>query len=414
MIRIVSIAGFSKQGRRDNNEDYILYREKESPDSRFIILCDGMGGHGHGEIASQTVADTVFEYLKSLGKEKYEDQDLQDALDIALSTLTAVDAYDDKKSMGTTLVVAVINKMEVLVGHVGDSRCYLFDENGLLKFRTKDHSKVAEAVEAEILTEEEAHKSAYKNILTRCVMSGKTNVQIEIDHLQIENNDRLFICSDGINDAMRDKEIEELMVNRGVSGALEMIDSICSEKSNDNYSAIIADLLQDENNPKADIAVNQQILVDSEDEDYIDCQNCGERNDSNAKFCRKCGAKLGVTEQTIVESQGEKKNDKGNVFLRLIKKSFPFICFILGCFLTMAYYKTINYQDEKERLSNISKIQAKDLYFRKQFEDASISFISNLCTIDSTKNVTDSVLHKDTLKNKYMDFCQKYNSSEKR
>lgn len=414
MIRIKSISGFSKQGKRENNEDYVLFKEKHDPDSRFIILCDGMGGHGHGEVASQTVANAVFEYLKSLAKENYEAQDLQDALNTALSTLTAVDVYDDKKSMGTTLVVVVVNKMNVLVGHVGDSRCYLFDEDGIKKFRTKDHSKVAEAIEAEILTEEEAFENSHKNLLTRCVMSGKSNIQIDVDFLQIENNDRLLLCSDGVNDAMRDKEIEEYMINRDIKGVMEIIDDICSEKSNDNYSVVIADFLQDEKNPIINTSNNHEVNSDIENDYYIDCHSCGERNDRNAKFCRKCGAELRIMEKDDINITDGMDRGKDSFLQRIMKKTFPLLCFVLGCLFTTAYYTIINFQKEKEQISIISTAQAKDMYFRQQFEKASLSFISNLCVVDTTKGKMDSVIYKDTLKKKYIDFCQQYKENENR
>lgn len=414
MICIKSISGFSKQGKRDNNEDYVLFREKHDPDSRFIILCDGMGGHGHGEVASQTVANAVFEYLKSLAKENYEAQDLQDALNTALSTLTAIDIYDDKKSMGTTLVVVIINKMNLLVGHVGDSRCYLFDENGIKKFRTKDHSKVAEAIDAEILTEEEAFENSHKNLLTRCVMSGKSNIQIDVDFLQIENNDRLLLCSDGVNDALRDKEIEACMINRDIKGVMEIIDDICSEKSSDNYSVVIADFLQDEKNPIIKTSNSHKVNPDIENDCYIDCHSCGERNYRNSKFCRRCGAELRAMEKDYINITDGMDRKKDSFLHNIIKKTIPLWCFVLGCLLTTAYYIIVNSEKEKEQLSIISTAQAKDMFFRQQFEKASISFISNLCVVDTTKGKMDSVLYKDTLKKKYIDFCQQYKENEKR
>lgn len=243
MISISDINGFSKKGIRENNEDYIIYSTDFilPTQTRVIVLCDGMGGHGHGEVASKIVAESVFETLAHSSKE-FSADDLQYALDNALITLNNVDTYNDSKKMGTTLVVAVINNNNVLVGHVGDSRCYLFDENCIKKFRTKDHSKVAEAVEAEILTEEEAFTSQYKNILTRSVMAGKMDVKIDIDRLDVNNKDRLLLCTDGIVDALRDDELAAILVNRNVDEALSMIDSVCGEKSHDNYSVIIADL----------------------------------------------------------------------------------------------------------------------------------------------------------------------------
>lgn len=412
MIRIKTIGGFSKQGKRDNNEDYVLFKEEYNPDSRFIILCDGMGGHGHGEVASQTVADTVFEYLKSLGKEEYDSQDLQDAVNVAQSTLTAVNTFDDKKSMGTTLIVAVINKMNILVGHIGDSRCYLFDENGLKKFRTKDHSKVAEAIDAEILTEEEAFDNSHKNLLTRCIMAGKSNVQIEVDILQIENNDRMLLCSDGINDAMRDKEIEESMINRNVTNALDIIDSICSEKSGDNYSAIIVDFLQDEPNTIVKEPMAQFSGKKIEEPTFIECNYCGERNEQNAKYCRKCGTELNPIPQKYNIQSEEETIKKENLFKKYIKKTFPILYVLIGCLLTTVYYKISNYQIEKEQTIVDAKAQAKDLYLRQEFENASIVFISDVCKIDTTKDFVDSVIHKETLKKKYIEFCHNYKKRE--
>lgn len=368
MIRIKSIDGFSKQGKRDNNEDYVLFNDKHDPDGRFIVLCDGMGGHAHGEVASQTVANTVFEYLKSLAKEEYETKDLQDALDTALSALTAVDMYDDKKSMGTTLAVVIINKMNVLVGHVGDSRCYLFDENGIMKFRTKDHSKVAEAIEAEILTEEEAFENSHKNILTRCVMSGRNDVKIDVDLLQIENNDRLLLCSDGVNDAIRDKEIEACMINRNVEDALKIINELCSLNSRDNYSAIIADLMQDEQNPIDNKSITQKVNTEQTEKNGISCLRCGEKNESYAKYCRKCGTKLTSIEHIDINSRDEMENHSISVLQRIFKKVFPLFCFLLGCLLSGISVKIFNYQKDKERLSIISKYHAKEYIYQNKFK----------------------------------------------
>ena len=407
MIRIKSISGFSKQGKRDNNEDYVLFKEKHNSDSKFIILCDGMGGHGHGEIASQTVADAVFQYLKSLAKEQYEAQDLQDALDTALSTLTAIDVYDDKKSMGTTLVVVVLNKMNVLVGHVGDSRCYLFDENGLKKFRTKDHSKVAEAIDAEILTEEEAFENSHKNLLTRCVMSGKDKVIIDVDDLKIEDNYRLLLCSDGVTDAMRDKEIEECMINRDIQGTLAIIDSICSEKSRDNYSAILVDFSQDETSHYHQDNNNVSLNNNQTEETNI-CLSCGEINDNNARFCRKCGAGLGKREE-ITECLSKREESNENKWSQLIKKVFPLMFFLLGAVLMASYYKITNNLEQKKSISELASLQAKDIYRMQQFD----KFISEICAIDSTGINKDSVLRKDTILALYKKFRNEQLSTKK-
>lgn len=111
MISISEINGISKQGVRENNEDYIKFYEdnNQSNLSRVIVLCDGMGGHAHGEIASKIVAESVFATLDSKEVDFSED-DLQLALDNALIALNKANVYDECKKMGTTLVVAVFNK----------------------------------------------------------------------------------------------------------------------------------------------------------------------------------------------------------------------------------------------------------------------------------------------------------------
>ena len=263
MISISEINGISKQGVRENNEDYIKFYvdNNQANLSRVIVLCDGMGGHAHGEIASKIVAESVFATLDS-NRADFTEDDLQLALDNALIALN-----DDCKKMGTTLVVAVINKNNVLVGHVGDSRCYLFDDDGIKLFRTKDHSKVAEAVEAEILTEEEAINSEYKNILTRCVIAGKTDVKIEIDRLDIKDKDRLLLCSDGVIDAIRDEELSEILVNRNINDALALIDSKCQMKSKDNYSVIIADLKNDSLDNQTGLVSSDEIAIPTKEDE---------------------------------------------------------------------------------------------------------------------------------------------------
>lgn len=409
MIQIKYIGGFSKQGKRDNNEDYILYSEVNNPNSRFIILCDGMGGHGHGEIASQTVGNVFLGYLKSLEKEEYEETDFQDALNAALSALEEADIYDDEKTMGTTLVAVVVNKMNILVGHVGDSRCYLFDENGIKKYRTKDHSKVAEAIEAEIMTEDEAFTSTYKNILTRCVMSGKKDVIIDVDTLQIEDNDRLFLCTDGVNDAMRDKEIEECMMERSAKDTLDLIDNICSDKSHDNYSAIIVDFSQDEKNPDSTISVESIEECGVENGKQIRCNYCGEANEPTAHFCKNCGIEL-INDMPDDLLEQESTNKVKTRMDMVLKRWTPFLCFLLGILLSISYYTISSCFKEKEIKEKIAEKQTFDMYNYQTFKNASMTLIADLCSVDTTNGVADTMLHKDTLRHIYIEFCNHYKS----
>ncbi len=286
MIRIDEILSFSCIGPRPNQEDF-LYPIGMGKDERFFVVCDGMGGHGHGELASQTVGTSVYEYLKALGSIEYESENLQDALDFAVQRLAAINIVDDEKTMGTTLVVVVVNRMNLLIGHVGDSRAYIFDENGIKRFRTRDHSKVQEAVDAEILTEEEAASSPYKNRLTRCVLADSKEVIIEVDDLTINNGETLLICTDGVNDALSDPKIESILIDRDIKDAAEIIKTECATASHDNHSAILIRFSQDE-----ETTTEHTPLYRNKTDNKISCPYCGESINVGSMFCSVCGKKL--------------------------------------------------------------------------------------------------------------------------
>lgn len=386
MISISDINGFSKKGIRENNEDYIIYSTDFilPTQTRVIVLCDGMGGHGHGEVASKIIAENVFSYLTNLSKD-FSANDLQCALDNALITLNNADTYSDNKKMGTTLVVAVINHDNVLVGHVGDSRCYLFDENCIKKFRTKDHSKVAEAVEAEILTEEEAFTSQYKNILTRSVMAGKMDVKIDIDRLDVNNKDRLLLCTDGIVDALRDDELAAILVNRNINDALALIDSKCQMKSHDNYSVIIADL-------KNDVCYEQSDLASS-DETAIPVKE----NEVSSELCEE-DYKLKINELY------KKLNSLNETHKKTIRNHRISWC-LVGFVFAFLFCGTFSYF-VLERVYKVSEGERKAFY---KYESCTSTMVSKMC---KQKSKNDSVILKRELNAQYKFIELQYNKEK--
>lgn len=388
MISISDINGFSKKGIRENNEDYIIYSTDFilPTQTRVIVLCDGMGGHGHGEVASKIVAESVFETLAHSSKE-FSADDLQYALDNALITLNNVDTYNDSKKMGTTLVVAVINNKNVLVGHVGDSRCYLFDENCIKKFRTKDHSKVAEAVEAEILTEEEAINSPYKNVLTRCVIAGKTDVKIEVDRLDIKDKDRLLLCSDGVIDAIRDEELSEILVNRNINDALALIDSKCQMKSHDNYSVIIADLKNDVYYEQSDFASSDETAIPVK-ENEVSSELCKEDYELKINELYKKLISLNETHKKAIRNHSISWCLVGFVFAFLFCGTFSY--FVL------------------ERVHKVSEGERKAFY---KYESCTSTMVSKMC---KQKSKNDSVILKRELNAQYKSIELQYNKEKEK
>ncbi|MDR3252629.1 MAG: protein phosphatase 2C domain-containing protein [Tannerella sp.] len=242
MITTINIYEFSDKGIRENNEDSVA-----SVNKNYFIVCDGMGGHGHGEIASQTVAESLCAFFKALTF-SVEKSNLQAALDYAVKRLDKQDDeyVDAERKMGTTVVLAALAESSVLVGHVGDSRLYHIRQSEGLLFRTKDHSQVQEWVDAEIITEEEARTHPKKNLLSRCVQPHPAKpVVMEIDELEdIQTGDYLFLCTDGVTDAMTDEEIVATLSDYYISDEdkINRIKEACAARSKDNYSGFLLKL----------------------------------------------------------------------------------------------------------------------------------------------------------------------------
>lgn len=303
MIDINNIFTFSSPGPRENQEDCFLPVEP-AKDSRIFVLCDGMGGHGHGEVASSVVANAIYSCLEALYEYEISELDIQNAVDCALMALKEADVFnDEERKMGTTLVVAVLNHSHILIGHIGDSRAYLFGADGLKKFRTIDHSRVEEAVQNEILTEEEAFTSPYRNIITRSIMADKESVKMDFDKIVPADGDILMLCSDGLTDVLRDREIESVLLAFPFSEAWAKVMELCMAAPKDNTTVVAVSLACRAMEPPEDI--NDEDLniksftweeIYSEHESELDeqtdsklCPSCSTQNNADANFCYVCG-----------------------------------------------------------------------------------------------------------------------------
>lgn len=297
MIKVINFECFSEQGIRENNEDYLLPHNLKQQ-QRVFVLCDGMGGHGHGEVASQTVCESIYAFLSSqieCENHEFTEYIMQQALDFAIEELTKADTFvEEGRRMGTTLVVVLLNQFDILIGHVGDSRCYLFDKDWNKVFCTQDHSEVAEAVRRGFITEQEAFDHPKKNIITRSVQAGK-HTEIEVDVLKnISNDYSLLLCTDGVSDALRDSEIEALLFRPTTSERLSGVKEECTIKSRDNFSAILIQMLQDEISPepmKKAALPEEEHKREEQKERKPDtyCRHCGTEMMAGAKFCPCCG-----------------------------------------------------------------------------------------------------------------------------
>ncbi len=199
------VAAASDPGqKRERNEDAFGYQL--TPFGGVFVVADGMGGHARGDLAAKIAVDTA---LERLTQEAPSPALLADALEEANRTIFAVAKEGRHEGMGTTATALVIDFPFALVGHVGDSRAYLY-RGGLLVQLTQDHSWVAERVRQGLLRPEEARDHRFKNVITNAL---GTFPQVEVDllGLRLKPGDLLLLSTDGLHGVIGEEAIARIL-----------------------------------------------------------------------------------------------------------------------------------------------------------------------------------------------------------
>jgi len=229
---------------RSINEDSILCEPLESmriaERGLFCAVADGMGGHAAGEEASSMavkVAHAEYYGSTSVGNP-------METLRLAVAEANAA-VYDagagktGRDHMGTTLTVAVLFNRRVVVGHVGDSRCYLVRDN-LISQISRDHSWVAEEVEAGRMTPEQARVNPRRNIITRA-LGLRPDVDVDVYESSIEPGDAVVICSDGLHGLVGEDDIVAYVRRLPPADAVDALVRLANERGGpDNISVVVA------------------------------------------------------------------------------------------------------------------------------------------------------------------------------
>lgn len=198
---------------RDNNEDSVAYDEG----TRLAVLADGMGGYNAGEIASGMatafIKSEMSRWLTEAGNSA-KPKEIRRAVEICVenanrSIYNAANSNAQYSGMGTTLVVAAFQGDKVLLGHIGDSRCYRLRGDSFQQI-TKDHSLLQEQIDAGLLTQEQAATSSYKNLVTRA-LGVDDAVALDLNEHDVEPGDLYLLCSDGLSDMVEDAEIATIV-----------------------------------------------------------------------------------------------------------------------------------------------------------------------------------------------------------
>lgn len=248
------LGAFTDTGKvRSNNEDSILAIELSTSfesKPRSSILCavaDGVGGSQKGEIASrialQTLAEKSPKLLLGSGHEE-----IGDAFKSAIEAVNeAVCKYGtehpESEGLATTIVASLIDSDTAWIAHAGDSRAYLINK-AQIKQLTRDDSEVQEAVDAGLISLEQARSHPSRNIITNA-LGGAPDIEVSIAYFSIAAGDRVLLCSDGLWEPLRDLEIQKITLgSSNPQTACEKLVSLANERGGkDNSSVIIIEAL---------------------------------------------------------------------------------------------------------------------------------------------------------------------------
>ena len=218
---------------REHNEDSLTVLPP------LFAVADGMGGHEAGEVASEITINTV----NDLAPQSADAEALARAVVAAnLNVIKAPSQGVGREGMGTTLTAAILEKERLVIAQVGDSRAYLL-HNGSLQQLTRDHSLMADMIEAGQLTEAEARVHPNRSVITRAIGSDP-HMQPDLYELNVETGDRLLLCSDGICGMIEDHEIASIMrqAPSAQSCADQLVEAALAAGGFDNATAVVVDV----------------------------------------------------------------------------------------------------------------------------------------------------------------------------
>ena len=190
----------------------------------LFVVCDGMGGHAMGEVASQVVGSTICDYWEQASFEEGVEPVLHTAFKLGSDALDAKADVLHKVEMGTTLVLAAIDGNRLYIAHSGDSRAYLL-QNGEVAYQTKDH----------------VEHSVWGDFINRSFFSyQREKADVEIHQFELNPGDRILLCSDGVCQFIApDILTRRSMDDKSPEDVIDVILFLCEKFSKDNYTAIL-------------------------------------------------------------------------------------------------------------------------------------------------------------------------------
>lgn len=228
---------------RTNNEDSLAIDAAHG----VAVLADGMGGYNAGEVASAMATDFIKSELVhclSVQGRHAELKQIEHTMamcvdDANLLILKAATSNPHYSGMGTTLVVGVFQGKHLVLGHIGDSRCYRW-RSGQLTQITRDHSVLQEQIDAGLLSVEQAAVAPGRNLLTRALgVEEATKGEIHVHH--VHDADVYLMCSDGLSDMVKDCAIGDILNSNECLSVMasQLVAQAIANGGRDNVSVVL-------------------------------------------------------------------------------------------------------------------------------------------------------------------------------
>lgn len=227
---------------RESNQDNMVFRQLDEG-CLYAVVCDGMGGHNGGNVASElavrkfdaSLSTSYDDFARSRSVETL----LRKVIKHTNETVFAVSLKDaGLRGMGTTVVMAYVLDGKAYIAHVGDSRAYLYDGDSLSRL-TRDHSIVQQMLDDGEITEEEAKTHPYRHVITR-VLGFTSEVEADIEKTEFSPTDIILLCSDGLTNMLEDSEIESVFETVPAERVCdELVSRALKNGGTDNVTAVI-------------------------------------------------------------------------------------------------------------------------------------------------------------------------------
>ena len=213
--------------KRKGNEDNLCV----NPEQKLFVVADGMGGHAAGEVASRVAVEAINEFIcLTSGDDEitwpfgldenisYDGNRLKTSIRHAnRKVLDATKERNELEGMATTVAAVLVDGDQANIGHVGDSRIYLFSQGALTQLTT-DHSWVNEQIQSGVISADQARSHPLRNVVTRA-LGGKLDLAVDVQARVMHPGEMLLLCSDGLTTMVPDARIEAILAE--ANGDLE-------------------------------------------------------------------------------------------------------------------------------------------------------------------------------------------------